>query len=151
MGTQIVPRSPGIKGFGREEGGVAVPNTKSGTRVPRFPTPSSLRSLTLAYCAHTSPLRGGRCSPKSRRHSQLPTACPTPDAIPGLAGPHDPSSYLLPPGSFSCFLSAPQLLANLFPSHPHPTFTTSPTTNPLHRLPGGTVSRGGFFRKLTSL
>lgn len=68
----------------------------------------------------------------------------------GLPDPMTPllTSCLL---ALSCFLSAPQLLANLFPSHPHPTFTTSPTTDPLHRLPGDTVPRGGFFRKLTSL
>lgn len=68
----------------------------------------------------TSPLRAGRWPPKSNLHPQLSGA--------GLADPQDPSSYLLPPGSFPGFLSAPQLLAKPFPTHPHPTFTTTPTT-----------------------
>lgn len=111
--------------------GVTVPSTKSGTPDPRLPAPSSLRSLTLGYCAHHQSPVWRALFPQMQPAPPAPDSYPTPNALPGFAGP--PWFLFLPPVSRLLFLllSAPQLLANRFSTHPHLTFTTSPTTDPL--------------------
>lgn len=113
-----LPRAPpGIQGFRREERGVAVPSTKSRTPDPRLPTPSSLRSLTLGYCAHHRSPVWRALFPQMQPAPPAPDSYPTPNALPGFAGP--PWFLFLPPVSPLLFLPP---LSTPAPSQPfsHP-------------------------------
>lgn len=123
---------PGIQGFRRKDRGVTVPSTKSGTPDPRLPAPSSLRSLTLGYCAHHQSPVWRALLPQMQPAPPALVSYPTPNALPGFAGP--PWFLFLPPVSRLLFLllSAPQLLATVFSpilislSLPRPLPTLSP-------------------------
>lgn len=106
--------------------GVAVPNIKSGTPNPVFQRRPHCGRSPQVTVPTVSPLRGGRCSPRSTLRPQLRTATQLRTFSQGLPDPGGSSSHVLSPGSFSRLLSAPQLLANRFPTDPHPTFTSDP-------------------------
>lgn len=140
IGLSRVPS--GIQGFRREERGVAVPSTKCGTPDPRLPAPSSLRSLTLGYCAHHQSPVWRALFPQRQPAPPAPDSSPTPNALPGFAGP--PWFFFFPPVSRLLFLpplSTPapsQAFSHPSSSHFHYLAHYRPS---LHRLSGGAVPR----------